>query len=646
MTHEEIKKYVRYHVEKYLKPDGCGRGYICPICGSGSGKNGTGITTKDGVHYTCWAGCFSNIDILDIIGMQYGITDYLGKIEKASEIYGVTLESDYKPSAGKGTVTFKTELQKLPEKQDEPKADYTEFYKQCSARISETDYMRQRGISDETCRRYSIGYCPLWKHPKAPNAKPIEVIIIPTSESTYVVRHTDQRSDQRYMNVGASRLFNAQALKEADKPIIITEGEIDALSVYEVGGVAVGLGSTSNVKQLARMLETLKPSQPLIIALDNDEAGNKASVELETRLKELQILFYRHNLYGSCKDANEALKADREGFRRAVEWANQIQISAEASEKEAEKEAYLRTSVADQLQSFIDSVKESADSPIYSTGFSAFDRLLDGGLHEGLVILGALSSIGKTTFVLQIADYIAQHGQDVLVFALEMSRNELISKSLSRLTYQDAILNGEDIKNAKTARGISDGKRYPAYNAQEMRLIERAILQYQQYAKHLFIREGIGSIGVEQIREAVRRHIAFTGNKPLIIVDYLQILAPADVRATDKQNIDIAVLELKRISRDCHVPVVAISSFNRENYKGTVNMTAFKESGAIEYSADVLIGLQFTHAGDKDFDLENEKDKEPRDIELKILKNRQGKVGKRAVVRFEYYPKFDFFKEC
>ena len=89
-----------------------------------------------------------------------------------------------------------------------------------------------------------------------------------------------------------------------------------------------------------------------------------------------------------------------------------------------------------------------------------------------------------------------------------------------------------------------------------------------------------------------------------MLIDYLQIVAPADMRATDKQNTDKAVLELKRISRDFKIPVIGISSFNRDSYKagggvnqGKVSMTDYKESGAVEYSADVLIGLEFAGAG-------------------------------------------------
>jgi replicative DNA helicase len=112
---------------------------------------------------------------------------------------------------------------------------------------------------------------------------------------------------------------------------------------------------------------------------------------------------------------------------------------------------------------------------------------------------------------------------------------------------------------------------------------------------------------------------------------------------TDKQNTDKAVLELKRISRDYKIPVIGVCSFNRANYKAAVTFEAFKESGAIEYSSDVVIGLQLSGQGSKKFDVNAAKDKNPRDIELYILKNRNGPTGKR--IAYEYYQLFNYFSE-
>ena len=321
------------------------------------------------------------------------------------------------------------------------------------------------------------------------------------------------------------------------------------------------------------------------------------------------------------------------------------------------KELYLRTSAKNYVQSFLDGVTASIDTPAIPTGYDELDKVLEGGLYEGLYFIGAISSLGKTTYVLQMADQIAQQGQDVLVFSLEMARSELMAKSISRLTHLNVLEKGLPNGYAKTTRGITAGKRYAGYKADEKKLIQNSVIEYSQYADNLYIHEGVGTIGADEIRKTVEHHIQYTGNTPVVIIDYLQILAPEDPRATDKQNTDNAVLKLKRLSRDHKLAVIGISSFNRENYTNAVSMTSFKESGAIEYSSDVLIGLQFRKQREVDehnrtkkaneprliVDADAEKAKNPRELELKILKNRNGATG--GGIDYDFYPLFNHFVE-
>lgn len=669
MNREQAKEYLRYHGKDLLTPDNSRKGYICPICGSGGGEKGTGITTKDGIHFTCWAGCFTHSDYIDIIGQRDGLTEYRDKLEAACREAGIALDdapSSYRRTTAREDFSEVEENQKQDKteqdthkdihtsaytQREEPEADYTAYYALCHNRITETGYPAQRGLSAEVLERFNIGFDPGWKHPKVvaegknPPATPR--LIIPTSASSYLARDTRDEIpeyQQQYSKskVGKVHIFNLDALEDAEKPIFVVEGEIDALSIIEVGGNALALGSVSNAERLLKVLEGRKPKQPLIIAMDNDEAGQKAAKTLAEGLEKQGLTFYRRNPCEGFKDANEALQKDRESLRAAVEAANNA--------GQEEKEEYLRTSSAANLQSFIDGIAESVNTPCISTGFFNLDSMLDGGLYEGLYIMGAISSLGKTSLALQMCDQIAKAGTDVLIFSLEMARAELMAKSISRHTFiiaheqypspKDA---GKANRIAKTGRGITDGKRYINYSREERELINSAVKAYSEYAGHIFISEGVGDIGVEQIRETIERHIRITGRKPLILVDYLQILAPYSDRATDKQNTDKAVLELKRISRDFKTTVIAISSLNRMSYKDAISMEAFKESGAIEYSADCLIGLQLKGAGKKDFNATEEKKKDPRTIELIILKNRNAAVGDGATL--EYYPRFNFFEE-
>ena len=150
------------------------------------------------------------------------------------------------------------------------------------------------------------------------------------------------------------------------------------------------------------------------------------------------------------------------------------------------------------------------------------------------------------------------------------------------------------------------------------------------------------NLTVRQQRE-VERHIAETGEKPVVLIDYLQIIAPVDVHFTDKQNLDRIVCALKKLSRSHELTIFAISSFNRENYNLEVSMNAFKESGGIDYSADVLMGLQARGAGSRTFNIDEEKRKDPRELELKILKNRSAAIV--DPLPFRYYPAFSCFTE-
>lgn len=89
---------------------------------------------------------------------------------------------------------------------------------------------------------------------------------------------------------------------------------------------------------------------------------------------------------------------------------------------------------------------------------------------------------------------------------------------------------------AKTTRGITTGKRYATYSSEEKEIIKQCINIYGTYADHIYIIEGVGDIGVDQVRKAVEQHILYTGRAPVVFVDYLQILAPYNEKATDKQK--------------------------------------------------------------------------------------------------------------
>lgn len=441
------------------------------------------------------------------------------------------------------------------------------------------------------------------------------------------------------------RTINEVRIFTANKPIFLTERPIDALSIIEAGGEAVAIGANPgkllNYLYTATRNEGKEFKHMLILAFNPGEDKQTDAETLANLLKQIDAPLQIADICADHTDISTAFFCDTEAFKKTI--------------KHEEAQEYLLTSASYALKDFMGGIKASADTPAISTGFNNLDGMLDGGLYEGLYIIGAVSSLGKTTYALQIIDQLAQQGQDCLIFSLEMAKDELIAKSISRLTFLNESFNRSQ---AKTTRGITAGARYANYSKAEQDLIELSIRKYADFAKHIYIHEGVGNIGVKDIRETVKHHIEATGKKPIVLIDYLQILAPYDVRMTDKQNTDKNVLELKRLSRDYKIPVIGISSFNRDNYTAPVNTASFKESGAIEYSADVLIGLQYEgmdyRSAEKDGDRQTRirelfkemeakaKAGERQDIQLKVLKNRNGTKGS---ISFAFYAMFNCFRE-
>lgn len=646
---EELRTGLRRYVESITEPDRrAGHNmYKCPLCGSGSrgGRNSNGAfsITPDGKRWKCFS-CNQGGDIFTLIGLHEGLTEFKAQAERAAEICGVTMytkKTEYTEYTKKTEKPKKAELMKSTEK-------YKAYIEACKGAAGQTDYFRSRGFDEAIVRRFGLGYDAA-----------AGVIVIPydMAGSYYITRSVQGKQFRKPKadEAGVEPVYNKAALYSG-KPCFICESPIDAISVIVAGGGrcgAVALGGTGTQKLIEQVKDRL-PASTLILSFDNDDAGQKATAAAAAGLAELSVPFveaaYSLDAYqGDKKDTNDLLRGNRAQLEADIAAITDEAERLANAERAAQLEAHNAQSGAERLKDFIDGIKERANTPYTPTGFSELDKELDGGLYPGLYILGAISSLGKTTLLLQLADQIAASGRDVLYFSLEMAASELIGKSISRHTFK--LCEGNKA-NAKTARGITTASRYAGYSQTEKALINAAIAAYSAYAGHLYIYEGLGDLGVEQIKETVIEHIKLTGSTPIVVIDYLQILAPYDMRASDKQNTDKAVLELKRLSRDFKTTVIGISSFNRDNYSTEVNMAAFKESGAIEYGSDVLLALQpqgmkpgYTATDQKDNAklVKSCKAREERSVEAVILKNRNGRTG--GKVGFTYYALFNCFEQ-
>ncbi|MBR1443128.1 MAG: hypothetical protein IJ583_18135 [Firmicutes bacterium] len=299
--------------------------------------------------------------------------------------------------------------------------------------------------------------------------------------------------------------------------------------------------------------------------------------------------------------------------------------------KDVNMKTYLHDLMPDDMKAFVEGGKTK-------TGYANLDVITN--LYPGLYVVGAISSLGKTTFIHQMADQLAKNGQPVLFFSLEQSTLELASKSLSRLT---AL---KDENNAMTSLQIRK-------NGDDPRVAD-AVKEYDTYAGNMTIVECTFRATIDDITNYVTNYIKQRNIKPVVIVDYLQVIQTApDSRMTTKDAVDLHVRRLKQLQSDNKLVLIVISSLNRQNYLTQIDYESFKESGGIEYTADVVWGLQLQVLHDEIFDSQakiNEKRQKvreakaanPRKIELVCLKNRFGISS--YSVGFDYLPAYDLFK--
>ncbi|MDE5771666.1 MAG: DUF3987 domain-containing protein [Ruminococcus sp.] len=306
---EKIKPFLSEYVQEITKKSGGKNQYICPFCNSGTGNNHSGAFTvyPDSSTYFCFA-CQQSGDIFKLYGAVNNIIDFKTVLNELSRKYGIVTATDTNSK------------------------DYTKFFAFAENNLYKTDYLTRRGISMETQRNFRCGYVPEYRYQ---DNQTTAAVIIPTSNTSFMWRSTTENIKQKR---GTVHILNTNAL--SNKYCFVVEGEFDCLSVTECGFFCIGLGSTSNIKKIFNY-DTSKTV--LIIAMDNDGAGQKATAELEKLCITHRTAFITapSDVWSNCKDANELLVTDRkrltenlQSLVRRAEYLNQLKKKSKADEQE------------------------------------------------------------------------------------------------------------------------------------------------------------------------------------------------------------------------------------------------------------------------------------------------------------------------
>ena len=252
-----------------------------------------------------------------------------------------------------------------------------------------------------------------------------------------------------------------------------------------------------------------------------------------------------------------------------------------------------------------------------ATGFIDLDYKTAGLQPSDLILIAARPSMGKTAFVLNIAQYMAfKSNQTVAIFSLEMSKEQLVNRLFS-------LESRVDSQHLRTGN-LSD--------AEWEKLIESAGV----IGKSNLIIDDTPGISISELRSKCRKY-KLEHNLQIIIIDYLQLMSGSG-RGSDSRQQEISDISrsLKGLARELNVPVVALSQLSRaveQRPDHRPMLSDLRESGAIEQDADVVMFIYRDDYYNKDTDRKGI-------AEIQIAKQRNGPIGTVELVWLPDYTKF------
>jgi twinkle protein len=398
--------------------------------------------------------------------------------------------------------------------------------------------------------------------------------------------------DFHYEGQGSDQLFGQHLFPASGKRIVITEGELDAASCYEVmsGWPMVSLphGAAAAKKDLQKAIPFLQGYQEIVLFFDNDEAGREAVESASSILPAGRVKIARLDAY---KDASDALQADdKDAIRRAI-W---------------DAKPYRPDGIVDgkNLMSLVTEPTKTCD---HEYPFQGLNEKLHGIRYGELTTLTAGSGSGKTSLVRAIAADLAQKGETVGILELEAN-------------------------NKRTALGLMSAALGKPYHIGEHDKEELEFAFADTLAKwNVFLFDGFGSFDPDVIYNRIE-YLASGLECRIIFLDHLSILL-SGLDGDERRMIDSTMTKLRSLVERTGIALFLVSHLRRTNSDnnsheegGRVSLGQLRGSHSIAQLSDSVIALERDQQGEANANLTT----------LRVLKNRfSGEVGVATTLSYD-----------
>ncbi|OFU49903.1 replicative DNA helicase [Aerococcus sp. HMSC10H05] len=331
------------------------------------------------------------------------------------------------------------------------------------------------------------------------------------------------------------------------------------------------------------------------------------------------------------------IQASNKIARESFEQEESVSVILDEAEKSILKVAenrnrngfiHIRDVVFESMQNLDDLSKNGQEVTGIPTGYPDLDAMTAGLQPEELIILAARPAVGKTAFALNIAQNVATKQDGVVaVFSLEMGAESLVN----RMICAEGSINAGHLRTGQLTED----------EWSDLIVASGALSEADIYI------DDTPGIRVTEIRSKSRRLLKERGRLDLIVIDYLQLIEGSGKRNENRQQeVSEISRQLKKIAKELHVPVIALSQLSRgveQRQDKRPVLSDIRESGSIEQDADIVAFLyrdDYYERGDGEDDDGGEPKLEDNIVEVIIEKNRSGARGTVKLIFTKEFNKF------